>query len=132
VVAQLVRRGREEQRAAVPPERRRGCGRARRARRVRGALAGVRGGRRAPCAPPDTPTPGGAHTAVAGRAATLSPTAWWNSFEALPRYHNSYVGLRNRFALLSEPYAYATFEDRIKATNYLHGRVAELRDDERA
>jgi hypothetical protein len=26
--------------------------------------------------------------------------------------------LRNRFALLSEAYAYATFEDRIKATNY--------------
>ncbi|MEO6238922.1 MAG: hypothetical protein ABIQ52_18150, partial [Vicinamibacterales bacterium] len=30
----------------------------------------------------------------------------------------NYVGLRNRFALLSEAYAYATFEDRIKATNY--------------
>ncbi len=42
----------------------------------------------------------------------------WNSFEALPRYHNTYVGLRNRFALLSEAYAYATFEDRIKVTNY--------------
>ena len=27
-------------------------------------------------------------------------------------------GMRNRFALLSEAYAYATFEDRIKATNY--------------
>ena len=36
----------------------------------------------------------------------------------MPRYHNNYVGLRNRFALLSEAYAYATFEDRIKATNY--------------
>ena len=35
-----------------------------------------------------------------------------------PRFHNNYVGLRNRFALLSEAYAYATFEDRIKATNY--------------
>src|SRR5204863_7390395 len=33
-------------------------------------------------------------------------------------FHNNYVGLRNRFALLSEAYAYATFEDRIKATNY--------------
>ena len=46
------------------------------------------------------------------------PMRSWNSFEALPRYHNTYVGLRNRFALLSEAYAYATFEDRIKATNY--------------
>jgi hypothetical protein len=42
----------------------------------------------------------------------------WNTFEHLPRYHNNYVGMRNRFALLSEAYAYATFEDRIKATNY--------------
>jgi hypothetical protein len=42
----------------------------------------------------------------------------WASFEALPRYHNSYVGMRNRFALLSEAYSYLTFEDRIKATNY--------------
>jgi hypothetical protein len=36
----------------------------------------------------------------------------------VPRFHNNYVGLRNRFALLSEAYSYATFEDRIKATNY--------------
>jgi hypothetical protein len=42
----------------------------------------------------------------------------WRTFEHVPRFHNSYVGLRNRFALLSEAYAYATFEDRIKATNY--------------
>ena len=36
----------------------------------------------------------------------------------MPRFHNNYVGMRNRFALLSEAYSYATFEDRIKATNY--------------
>lgn len=42
----------------------------------------------------------------------------WGTFEHVPRFHNNYVGLRNRFALLSEAYAYATFEDRIKATNY--------------
>src|SRR5918993_4485032 len=42
----------------------------------------------------------------------------WRTFEHGPRFHNSYVGMRNRFALLSEAYAYATFEDRIKATNY--------------
>jgi hypothetical protein len=36
----------------------------------------------------------------------------------VPRFHNNYVGMRNRFALLSEAYAYATLEDRIKATNY--------------
>jgi len=42
----------------------------------------------------------------------------WTTFEHVPRYHNNYVGMRNRFALLSEAYSYATFEDRIKATNY--------------
>jgi hypothetical protein len=42
----------------------------------------------------------------------------WASFEHVPRFHNSYVGMRNRFALLSEAYSYLTFEDRIKATNY--------------
>src|SRR5205814_10237459 len=45
-------------------------------------------------------------------------TREWRTFEHVPRFHNSYVGLRNRFGLLSEAYAYATFEDRIKATNY--------------
>ena len=45
-------------------------------------------------------------------------TREWRTFEHTPRFHNNYVGLRNRFALLSETYAYATFEDRIKATNY--------------
>ncbi len=42
----------------------------------------------------------------------------WRTFEHVARFHNNYVGLRNRFGLLSEAYAYATFEDRIKATNY--------------
>ena len=99
------------------------------ARRRRRWSAG--GGTPRPCAPPETPTPGGAHAAVAGAPTPNDPMRSWNSFEALPRYHNSYVGLRNRFALLSEAYAYATFEDRIKVDELLHGRVAELRDAER-
>ncbi len=49
--------------------------------------------------------------------AATGPRAW-GTFEHVPRFHNNYVGLRNRFALLSEAYSYATFEDRIKATNY--------------
>jgi hypothetical protein len=57
-----------------------------------------------PDAPPQPPQPAGPRE--------------WRTFEHVPRFHNSYVGLRNRFALLSEAYAYATFEDRIKATNY--------------
>ena len=84
-----------------------------------GAPGGQRGGGTPrPCTPPEVPTPTGAHSAVAGTPTTPETLRWWNSFEALPRYHNSYVGMRNRFALLSEAYAYATFEDRIKATNY--------------
>ena len=41
----------------------------------------------------------------------------WRSFDSRPRFNNNYIGLRNRFAILSEAYAYATFEDRIKATS---------------
>lgn len=42
----------------------------------------------------------------------------WYTFEHVPRFNNNYLGLRNRFALLSEAYAYLTFEDRIAATDY--------------
>ena len=41
----------------------------------------------------------------------------WRSFDHRPRFNNSYVGLRNRVAILSEAFAYASFEDRIKATS---------------
>ena len=41
----------------------------------------------------------------------------WRSFDHRPRFNNNYIGLRNRFALLSEAFAYATFKDRITATN---------------
>jgi hypothetical protein len=62
-----------------------------------------------------TPTP-----EVVGAAAPQAPAGprAWATFEHVPRFHNNYVGLRNRFALLTEAYAYATFEDRIKVTNY--------------
>jgi len=41
----------------------------------------------------------------------------WYTFDHRPRYNTNYIGLRNRFAILSEAYSYATFEDRIKATH---------------
>ncbi len=41
----------------------------------------------------------------------------WRSFDHRPRFNNNYIGLRNRIAVLSEAFAYATFEDRILATN---------------
>jgi len=40
----------------------------------------------------------------------------WYSFDARPRFNNNYIGLRNRVAILSEAYSYATFEERIRAT----------------
>ncbi|HEX6133984.1 MAG TPA: M14 family metallopeptidase [Longimicrobiales bacterium] len=40
----------------------------------------------------------------------------WYTFDHRPRFNNNYVGLRNRIAILSEAYSYATFQDRITAT----------------
>lgn len=40
----------------------------------------------------------------------------WYTFDHRPRFNNNYIGLRNRMAILSEAYAYDTFEDRVMAT----------------
>jgi hypothetical protein len=40
----------------------------------------------------------------------------WTSFPAEPRFGTTYVGLRNRLSVLSEAYAYASYEARVKAT----------------
>ncbi|MDA0328700.1 MAG: M14 family metallopeptidase [Gemmatimonadetes bacterium] len=40
----------------------------------------------------------------------------WYTFDYRPRFNNNYIGLRNRMAILSEAYAYDTFEDRVSAT----------------
>lgn len=40
----------------------------------------------------------------------------WGTYSHMPRYGANYVGLRNRIAILSEAYAYATFEDRVRST----------------
>jgi hypothetical protein len=59
----------------------------------------------------------------------------WYTFDHRPRFNNNYIGLRNRIAILSEAYAYATFEDRILATArfvdeilaYAHGNASRIR-----
>ena len=59
----------------------------------------------------------------------------WRTFEHVPRFNNNYVGMRNRFGILSEAYSYATFEDRIKATswfleeilNYAHANASRIK-----
>ncbi len=66
--------------------------------------------RPAPAQPPPPPVQAPPQPPAGPRA--------WGTFEHVPRFHNNYVGLRNRFALLSEAYSYATFEERIKVTNY--------------
>ncbi len=45
----------------------------------------------------------------------------WYTFDHRPRFTTNYLGLRNRFGILSEVYSYATFEDRILA----HERFVE-------
>jgi len=40
----------------------------------------------------------------------------WGAYSHMPRFSGPYVGLRNRIAILSEAYAYASFEDRVLAT----------------
>ncbi|HEY6358806.1 MAG TPA: M14 family zinc carboxypeptidase, partial [Vicinamibacterales bacterium] len=84
-----------------------------------GARGGGRGRGGAPATGRGAGTAGATPTPeTVGAPATPATPRIWATFEDLPRYHNNYVGMRNRFALLSEAYAYATFEDRIKATSY--------------
>jgi hypothetical protein len=75
-----------------------------------GDAPGTGGGGAAATPPPPPATPPAAPAPDKPRS--------WGTFEHVPRFHNNYVGLRNRFALLSEAYSYATFEDRIKVTSY--------------
>ncbi len=42
----------------------------------------------------------------------------WYTFDHRPRFNNNYVGLRDRIAILSEAYAYASFEERILSSLY--------------
>ncbi len=40
----------------------------------------------------------------------------WYTYDPRPRYSTNYHGMRNRFGILSEAYAYATFEERVLGT----------------
>jgi hypothetical protein len=59
----------------------------------------------------------------------------WYTFDHRPRFNNNYIGLRNRIAILSEAYSYATFQDRITATSrfveevlsYAHANATRIR-----
>jgi hypothetical protein len=54
----------------------------------------------------------------------------WRTFDHRPRFNNNYIGLRNRFAVLSEAYAYASFRDRILATSrFVEENLNYIRDN---
>ncbi len=50
----------------------------------------------------------------------------WYTFDHRPRFNNNYVGLRNRFAILSEAYAYLTFEERVRVTRQFVEEVLDF------
>ncbi len=60
----------------------------------------------------------------------------WSTYPARPRFGTPYRGLRNRLAILSEAYAYASYRDRILATRafvrqcliYASQRADDIRD----
>ncbi len=52
--------------------------------------------------------------------------ASWRTFDHRPRFNNNYVGLRNRLALLSEAYAYAPFNERVRVTRAFVDATLEL------
>jgi hypothetical protein len=49
----------------------------------------------------------------------------WYTFDHRPRFNTNYIGLRNRFAILSEAFSYATFEERIEATHLFVSHVLD-------
>jgi hypothetical protein len=63
-----------------------------------------------------------------------APRAWY-TFSHQPRFGNNYFGLRNRFGLLSEAYAYLPFQERIAVTrrfveallDFATGHASEIR-----
>ena len=51
----------------------------------------------------------------------LTPEKGWYTFDSRPRFGNNYVGLRNRFTILSEAYSYIDFRARVEVTyHFLH------------
>ena len=68
-------------------------------------------------------------------AAAAGAERGWYTFDHRPRFSNNYAGLRNRFGILSEAYAYLTFQDRIAVTaqfvdevlNWAHANAARIR-----
>ena len=52
---------------------------------------------------------------VGGADDSTAPRGWY-TYDHRPRFSTNYVGLRNRFGILSEAYSYLPFEERIAVT----------------
>lgn len=62
----------------------------------------------------------------------LTPEKGWYTFDHRPRFGNNYVGLRNRFAILSEAYSYIGFRERVEVTyEFVHEILAAVRSNGR-
>jgi len=58
----------------------------------------------------------------------LSPEKGWYTFDPRPRFGNNYVGLRNRFVILSEAYSYIDFRARVEVTyQFLHAILGAVK-----
>ena len=53
----------------------------------------------------------------------------WYASDHLARYSHNYIGLRNRFSILSESYAYLTFEERVRASRRFTEEVLDYVQD---
>jgi hypothetical protein len=79
---------------------------------------------------------GGPSRGGGGFFAPRGREAGWYTFDSRPRFNTNYIGLRNRLAILSEAYAYATFEERVLATyhfveeivSWAAGRAGEIQE----
>lgn len=60
-----------------------------------------------------------------GNVSTRDGERAWFTFDHRPRFVTNYAGLRNRMGVLSEAYSYATFEDRILASERFVDEILE-------
>jgi hypothetical protein len=50
----------------------------------------------------------------------------WYTFDHRPRFNNNYIGLRNRFVILSEAYSYLPFRERVAVTGDFVARILDF------
>jgi hypothetical protein len=60
------------------------------------------------------------------RPARGDQEAGWYTFSHQPRYVSNYIGLRSRFGILGEAYAYASFEERIGISYWFTREIIEF------